>query len=282
MKSIKENPCAIPDTPDTYDDICIPGGKDFSILTPAVRTKLPNTGEDVYTAKALMYNGTQYLGGGYLAFELRWNLPAGGVNAIEWEHPDSVMPTNGIFYPCRHLLAPDNVTVPAPNGGTYLALTDNFLNNIKDDRGFWKIVYEAHAVLDSDTPDEFGELPVYTIRWNLRKNDVYDPDYCIDDRINDIDWSTPDEIVPSESYVYSPKTGILRGISTSDSYGGEDLMKYTVHWVKIRDKVTQWEPEEDNPSGLSIMGLQNFSGKSAEATYMELYMLGKENQVKRG
>lgn len=159
MKSTKENPCAIPDTPDTYDDICIPGGKDFSILTPAVRTKLPNTGEDAYTARALMYNGAQYLGGGYLAFELRWNLPAGGVNAIEWEHPDSVMPTNGIFYPCRHLLAPDNVNVPAPNGGTYLALTDNFLNNIKDDRASGKSSTRRMPSLTATLPMNSASFP---------------------------------------------------------------------------------------------------------------------------
>ncbi len=73
------------------------------------------------------------------------------------------------------------------NGTSYKIVIDAYLTNYQD-----RAVYEAVAISTDDTPDEYNTVPA----WSLLYEIPYDIDPDTFDASVEIDWDSPDEVLP--------------------------------------------------------------------------------------
>lgn len=285
MKSTKENPCAIPDINDT---ICIPFRQPLLVLTTAAKSKFPGSGEDAYFSKALMHGGTKYQEGDPLIYELWWKVPAGGVDAIQWEHPDSILLTANHIFPDVECV-PSRVPIsdgkesdsmlrgtplPDPAGSqklsddvhSYIPVTSLYIIGPNDGQDAPGIACARKFIRDGDTPDENGQIPIYTFLWHYPAG--------MESQYRKFELDTPDEIVRFQDHArFLPKSVLNTYPETwlPPTHGNTEPLDFTVfRWQSSACLIQRKRYENSSdPDEIYVYDLNKLVGMPAEATFSE-------------
>lgn len=277
MSLFKNTPGAIPDINDT---ICVPGEKAYILLSAATKSKLPGSGEDAYSSKAVMHDGAEHWEGPPVVYELWWKVPAGGVDAIQWEDPDLILltkihlsadtvhtysfgPAIGEETDSAQKAAPrfDSLSGQMLPAGfySYQLISDSQTITFRDGQGVLRAACAAKFIRDGDMPDETGQIPIYTFLW-------YYP-VGKEDQLCVFDWDGADEIVLSQDhaqFLLKPALNSYLGTFYAPTCGETESVNYTVFRWESSAYLIQKILCEYNPTEVRVYNLNELVGMPEE------------------
>lgn len=284
MCLFKNTPCAIPDINDT---ICVPCEKAYLILSTATKSKLPGSGEDAYSSKAVMHDGAEHWDGPPVVYELWWKVPAGGVDAIQWERPDLILLTKiHLNLDTVHVYSSlpvigeetDSAQKAAPRFDplsrqmlpasiySYQLVSGSQTITFRDGQGVLRAACAANFIRDGDMPDETGQIPIYTFHWFFPVGK--------EDQLCAFDWDEADEIVLSQDHVQfllKPALGLCIDTFYAPTYGETESVNYTAfRWQSSACLIQRKRHESgSDPDEFYVYDLNELVGMPAEAIFSE-------------